>query len=101
MNNDMQVMLLADKPAEENSETVRATANLIRSARDNKIVAIVCTHATLGHEGTILCTMEEGPEPDTAQYVPLALLFTPGNTPWQEYLPPDCATGDPSESKSN
>jgi hypothetical protein len=89
---ETQVLLLADSPAEENEEVIHATAHLLRAANAGQLVAVICTHAETKQPATILCAMNTtDPVHKTAQYIPLAMLFSSGNTPWTKYLPPQCA----------
>jgi hypothetical protein len=94
---ETQVLLLADTPASENQEVVQAAAAVISAARDASLVAVICTHVESKQPATILCSMyEDKDNPGTAQYAPLAMLFTPGNAPWAAYEPPLSATTLPN-----
>jgi hypothetical protein len=89
---ETQVMLLADTPAEDNQEVVSATAILIESAKRDALVAVICTHIESKQPATILCSLiKDEDDPDIAQYVPIAMLFTGDNAPWAAYQPPASA----------
>lgn len=91
-----EVLLLADTSAEDNQDVIHATAHLIEMAKAGTLVAVVCTHVETKAPATILCAMHTtDPVIKTAQYVPLAMLFSPGNTPWTRYIPPQSALNVP------
>lgn len=96
MSNDVQVALLADTPAEENREVVQATADLIRAARNDQLVAVVCTHAESKSPATILCYMHKSPDnPNQAIYVPMAMLLDREKDLWKYFTPPSSAIAPP------
>ena len=89
---EIEVLVLSDTPIEEHNDVVQATAALISAARRSQLVAVVCTHVETQRPATILCAMHTTKEnPSTAQYVPIAMLFTEGNAQWVHYQPPAAA----------
>lgn len=86
-----QVMLLSDSSPEESQDALKATAQLLQAAEENRIVAVVCTHKETAEEGVILCASFDDEASQTSTYVPLGLLFTKGNATWTDYDPPSSA----------
>lgn len=96
MSNDVQVALLADTPADDNQDTIQATAALIRAAKADQLVAIVCHHQESKEPVTVICVMSPAPDsPNNMISAPVAMLFTEGNTPWTEYELPQAAIAQP------
>jgi len=86
------VMILSDKPAAESQEVIQTTAALIDCAVNNRLVAVVCKHNESRKDATILCAVSTSPDNnELAEYIPLAILFTGEDTPWEAYIPPASA----------
>lgn len=92
---NIEVLVLSDTPVDESPEIVQASAYLISAAKHDKLVSVVCTHDKSGEPATILCALIEDKDKQTAQYIPLAMLFSEGNTPWVDYNPPKAALNIP------
>ena len=87
------VMVLSDRPASEDQDVIQATAALIDCAQNARLVAVICEHNESKKPATILCGIHSDPEhPEFAEYVPIAILFTGEDTPWEAYTPPKSAT---------
>ena len=82
------VPMLADKPAEEYEEVIRAASDLIEAAKDDKLVSVVCVHNESGESTAILCIMSKDEESGKFAYTPVAKLYHGLNMEWSEYTPP-------------
>jgi hypothetical protein len=93
---NVQVAVLADTPVEENQDVIQATATLIRAAKADQLVAIVCHHQESKEPVTVICVMSPAPDsPGNVVSAPIAMLFTEGNTPWLDYELPKAALPQP------
>ena len=86
--NSLAVPFLSDTDAEDCTDILQAAAALIHAAQGDSLAVVMCTHAKSGEEAAMLCVMSSHADSEKATYVPLGMLFTPGNTPWTEYRPP-------------
>ena len=97
---ETQVPMLADKPASEYEEVIRAASDLIEAAKDDRLVSVVCKHSESGEDHAILCIMLHDEEAGTYSYTPAAKLYHGLNMEWSEYVPPAVAMPprDPNDS---
>jgi len=84
----LAVPFLSDGDAEDSTDILQAAAALIQAAQSDSLAVVMCTHAKSGEEAAMLCAMSSHADSERATYVPLGMLFSPGNTPWTEFRPP-------------
>lgn len=96
---EIQVPMLADKPAEEYEEVIRAASDLIQAAKDDNLVSVICRHDESGEEHAILCIMLVDAESGKYAYTPVAKLYHGLNMEWAEYTPPVVAQPPEEEYK--
>lgn len=74
---------------------VELTAELIRAARDDRLVALVCTHNDApGEKSTVLCISTTIADTGRHQFVPMAQLFDTHWAPWPTMVPPACSVAE-------
>jgi hypothetical protein len=72
-------------------EVIRMSASLIRAAKDDSLVSVVCTHDDSDQKSVVLCALFRDEEGNLASYVPVAQLFDQVWSPWSKLTPPSAA----------
>ena len=83
--------------SDENIETgytktaAAMTAALVRAAKEDRLVAMVCTKEGSEDKSTVLCMMTHLADTGNTSCIPMGQVFDDAFMSWQAMTPPACA----------